>query len=319
MGGPDSSALHADADSAARVRNALTARLHDWSSPGYVDDIADAVGDVVEHGRGTVRITAATFGRPDGSRLLGIQVTHTDTSQVRTTWELDQTPRPVEWGPDPAPRPQRATRVDGDDRQNPMWDQDGGADQDYQRGVRHVRGALDEHLSANFSWLTPDQIYDAKLITSELYTNAVTYSPDHRGDIEITAPADDKVRVSVSNALSPGAARDMAPWVPDQQSVERQGGRGTQLAHELSAACGRDLRFGTDGSSATHYFELHRSDGAADSREDPVIDISAFADDLAELGFDADSLAPGVGSADQISPTAAAGEIAPGSPETGNR
>ncbi|NUP26200.1 MAG: ATP-binding protein [Nocardia sp.] len=320
MGGPDSPTLHANADGAARVRNALTERLHDWSSPGYVDEIADAVSDVVEHGRGTVRITAATFGRPDGSRRLGIQVTHTDTSQVRTTWELDQTPRPVEWGPDPAPRPQRATGVDGDDRRNPMWGQDGAAvNQEYQRSVSHVRGALDDHLSENFPWLTRDQIYDAKLITSELYTNAVTYSPDHRGDIDITSPAEDKVRVSVSNALSPGAARDMAPWVPDQQSVERQGGRGTQLAHELSAACGRDLRFGTDGSTATHYFELHRSDGADDGREDPVIDMSAFADDLAELGFDADSLAPGRGSADQISPPPAAGEIPPGGPAAGNR
>ncbi|GGL36930.1 sensor histidine kinase [Nocardia jinanensis] len=320
LGGPGSPALRANADSAARVRDALTARLHGWSSPGYVDDIASAVGEVVEHGRGTVRITAATFGRPGGSRLLGIQVTHTGASQVRTIWELDQTPRTVERGPDPAPRPERETGVDGDDRQNPMWGRDGEVvNQDYQRGVSEIRRALDRHLSDNFPWLTPEQIYDARLIISELYTNSVTYSPDHRANIDITAPADGQVRISVSNALAPGAARNMAEWVPDQQSVNRQGGRGTQLAHELSAACGRELRFGTDGSSATHWFELHHSDGADAGGSDPVIDMSAFADDLADLGVDIDNLPSRRDSGGAGSPATPDGDVSAEDPETGNR
>jgi anti-sigma regulatory factor (Ser/Thr protein kinase) len=290
LGGPGSPALPANADSAALARDSLTAALRDWSAPGYVDDIANAVGDVVAHGRGTVRLTAETVGRTDGSRLLRIEVTHTDAGRVRTTWELDRTPRAVERvvpEPGSTPQPERAAGADGDDRRKPLWES---VYQDYQKGVGEVRRAMARDLADNYPWLTPAQIDDAKLIISELYTNSVAYSPDHRGRIDITAPADGQVRVSVTNAMGPGDALKMADWVPDQQSVERQGGRGTQLAHALSAACGRDLHFGTEGSSATHWFELHRSDEGGGS--DPVFDISGLADDLAGLGIDVDDLRP---------------------------
>ncbi|MFQ6226815.1 ATP-binding protein [Nocardia sp. NPDC002869] len=290
LGGPGSPALRADAVGAASARNSLTAALRDWSAPGYVDDIANAVGDVVGHGRGTVRLTAETVGRTDGSRLLRIEVTHTDAGRVRTTWELDRTPRTVERvvpGPGSTPQPERAAGADGDDRRTPLWES---VYQDYQKGVGEVRRAMARGLADNYPWLTPAQIDDAKLIISELYTNAVAYSPDHRGRVDVTAPEDGRVRISVTNAMGPGDALKMADWVPDQQSVERQGGRGTQLAHALSAACGRDLHFGTESSSATHWFELHRSGESSGS--DPVIDMSELAGDLADLGIDLDDLRP---------------------------
>ncbi|MEU4842244.1 hypothetical protein [Nocardia testacea] len=297
LGGPGSPPLRADADSAALTRDSLTAMLRGWSAPGYVDDIAGAVGDVVAHGRGTVRVTAETVGRPDGSRRLGIEVTHTDASEVRTIWELDRTPGTVERvvpKPESAERPEHQPRVVGDDRRNPMWGRAGETVyQDYQQGVGTVRRSLGEQLRDNYPWLTQVQIDNAKLIISELHTNSVTYSPDHRANIEVTAPADDRVRVSISNAMGPGEALKMGDWVPDQQAVERQGGRGTQLAHALSDACGRELRFGTDGSTATHWFELHRGGGADGGGRDPVIDMSGLAADLADLGFG--DLSPGRG------------------------
>ncbi|MGW4070174.1 ATP-binding protein [Nocardia grenadensis] len=194
-------------------------------------------------------------------------------------------------GPDSTPRPERQATADGDDRRKPLWGSEGeSVYQDYQKQVGEERRELARTLEDNYPWLTPDQIGDAKLITSELYTNAVAYSPDHRGSIDITAPADGRVRISVTNAVGPGEAVNMASWVPDQQSVDRQGGRGTQLAHALSAACGRDLHFGMDGSCVTHWFELHCADGG--SSNDPVIDMSGFADDLADLGFDVNDLRP---------------------------
>ncbi|MGW5386223.1 ATP-binding protein [Nocardia sp. NPDC003963] len=269
----------ANAVSGARTRDALSTMLRDWSSPGHIDDIANAVGYTVQHGRGTARITANTVDLPDGSRTLDIEVTHTNgTSQVHTTWDLDRTPRSVERGPHSDPPPKKKTGVDGDDRG--LWGQDGRAvDQEYQKDVRPIRNSVAEQLSAEYPWLTEDQIYDAKVVTSELYTNAVSYSPDHRANIEITAPREGQVRISIENVLAPGGAEKMAPWIPDQQPPEREGGRGTQLAHELSAACGRELRFGTEGSTATQWFELHEG-----VESNPVVDAGEFADVVAELG-----------------------------------
>ncbi|WP_280417059.1 hypothetical protein [Nocardia carnea] len=298
LGGPESPALPADAHTATLTRESLTAMLHDWSSPDYVADIAGAVGDVVEHGRGTVRVTAETVGTPDGFRELTIEVTHTDAGLVRTIWQLDQNPRPVERvvrGPDSTPPRERAAPVTvGDDRVNQMWGREGEAV--YQSSVGQQRQALADQLSETYPWLTDEQIGDAQLILSELYTNSVTYSFDHRAVVEVTAPEDGRVRVSVSNSLAPGEAMKMADWIPDQQPVERQGGRGTQLAHAFSDSCGRVLRFGPEGSRATHWFEIHRAGDTGDTSgvREPVIDMSEFADDLAALGFDVDELAGGV-------------------------
>jgi hypothetical protein len=50
------------------------------------------------------------------------------------------------------------------------------------------------------------------------------------------------------------------------------------------------MPWATEGSSATHWFELHRSDEGGGS--DPVFDISGFADDLAGLGINVDDLRP---------------------------
>ncbi|MEU1983252.1 ATP-binding protein [Nocardia sp. NPDC019395] len=321
IGGPGDRALPADAHTAALARDSLGAMLHDWSSPDYVSEVSAAVGDAVEHGRGTVRITAEITGPPGGERGLTVEVTHTDASTVRTIWQLDQTPRTVERvprGPESTQQqPHLSARVDGDDRRTAMWGEDGElTEQSYQQEAGRARRFVGEQfgeLYEQYPWLA-DRTYDGKVIVSEIATNAVTYSPDHRMTLDVTASEDGRVRVTVGNALTPGDAAEMARWTPDQVDNQREGGRGTQLAHALSDRCGRVLRFGPDQLTAEHWFEFHQNRSpesetgsepadsesasntakpelAGDTAEsEPFIYMSAFADDLRELGFDPDAL-----------------------------
>lgn len=99
-----------------------------------------------------------------------------------------------------------------------------------------------------------DTVETAKLLTSELVTNATTYAD--RGQIHVAVRFEDKqIRIVVTDA---GRARAELPTTAPNPDEEH--GRGWQLIEMLAADCGIERIGGGNGHRA--FFTLNTTGGA---------------------------------------------------------
>lgn len=278
-----------DATQADLVEQRISELLAGWSDPDYVREIAAAVGASVRWGQGTISVTAALDDGPAHIDLVDITGDH---SYVRVEWRLGPTPGPVERAAQ-APVERSSEELDIERLLEMYGDGDAdtaGLDLDLVLeapeqttapsaapapfGVGSTRAALRARLRAEHPELG-DVIDRVVLAVSELVTNADKHlrryaaehglDPEGRLAVDVTGTGPDgKVFVTVANDIAPGTAVKLPSWTDDEQALDREGGRGSQLIIAESTVAVRHITFAEGKNSIEHSVEYHLTPPGAD-------------------------------------------------------
>src|SRR5690606_34444323 len=84
-------------------------------------------------------------------------------------------------------------------------------------------------------------------------------------DLTIRGTGDDRqVHLAVANDIAPGVAAKLPKWTSDEQDVDREGGRGTQLVVAESTVAVRCVIFANGKATVEHSVEFHATPPAGD-------------------------------------------------------
>lgn len=271
------------------VERQIAELLDGWSDPAYVRDIAAAVGASLRWGQGQISLRVEF--EADAVHVDLVDITG-DHSYVRVEWRLGDTPGPVERAAKPFV--ERSAEELDIERLLEMY---GDADENTagldpaidvatpeKTAAPHIapatyrvgdtRTAMETRLRAEYPELG-DIVDSVKLAVSELETNAQKHlrrygdeyglDPEGRLDLDVTGTGPDcKVFLTVTNDIAPGTAVELPRWTDNEQALDREGGRGTQLVIAESSVAVRHFTF-TDGKNTIeHSVEYHRTPPGTD-------------------------------------------------------
>ncbi|WP_043740470.1 helix-turn-helix domain-containing protein [Nocardia carnea] len=218
------------------VERQIVELLEGWSDPAYVREIAAAVGASIRWGQGHLSLRAEFDADAVHVDLVDITA---DNSYVRVEWRLGRTPGPVERAAEP-PVERSSEELDLDRLMEMFGDSGSEEPPPYQREVRRIRNAVEARLLEYDGDISGDMVDSIMRAVSELVTNAKKHlysnassaglAPEEVLDLTIRGAGDDRqVHVVVANEIASGVATKLPKWTPDEQDVDREGGRGTQL------------------------------------------------------------------------------------------
>ncbi|GGL14215.1 hypothetical protein GCM10011588_30940 [Nocardia jinanensis] len=253
------------------VERQIVGLLEGWSDPAYVREIAAAVGASIRWGQGPISLRAELDADAVHVDLVDITGDH---SYVRVEWRLGRTPGPVERAAEP-PVERSSEEIDLD-RLMEMYGESAPEEiPPYQREVRRIRNAVEARLLEYDADVSVDVVDSIMRAVSELVTNAKKHlysnassaglAPEEVLDLAIRVGGDDEqVHIAVTNDIAPGVAAKLPKWTADEQSVDREGGRGTQLVIAESTVAVRRIIFANGKNTIEHSVEFHATPPAGD-------------------------------------------------------